>query len=112
VSALASEKLKMTKNQHKKSEELADKYKEQKIDFLDELQPDDFRNGGSFNQAEIILEQLNKGAYRAVLAKEDPQEFVAKAVTHLFRENSHAVKKAINLSNAYIEMKLSEKKII
>ena len=38
----------------------AENYQKQKMEFLDSLQPDDFRNGGSFNQAEIIIDDLNK----------------------------------------------------
>jgi len=79
------------------------KYQQQKMDFLDSLQPDDFRNGGSFNQASDIIEQLNKALHRAALNKENPVEFITKAVTHLFRENSPAVAKAINLAQIYLE---------
>ncbi len=80
-------------------------YTKQKIEFLDSLQPDDFRNGGSFNQAEIIIDELNEALYRAVLNKKNPEEFITKAVTHLFRENSSAVEKAINLSRSFLEIK-------
>lgn len=72
-------------------------YEEQKANFLDSLQPDDFRNAGSFNQAEDIIEQLNKALHRAALNKEDSEEFIKKAVKNLFRENSPAVEKASNL---------------
>ena len=78
-------------------------YQQQKTDFLDSLQPDDFRNGGSFNQASDIIEQLNKALYRAALNKENTTEFITKAMTHLFRENSPAVAKAINLAQVYLE---------
>ncbi len=81
--------------QHKETAE----YKLQKAEFLDNLQPDDFRNGGSFNQAEDIINQLNKGA----LQQKDPQEFIRKAVSHLFREGSPNVAKAIDLANLYIK---------
>jgi len=76
-------------------------YQKQKMDFLDSLHPTDFRNGGSFNQAEIIIDELNN----SVLNKENPQEFIQKAVTHLFRQDSPAVEKAINLSRVFLEMK-------
>ena len=78
-------------------------YAQQKADFLDSLQPDDFRNGGSFNQAEIIIDQLNKEIHRAVISKESYEEFVKKAVTHLFRDGSSAVTRAINLAHAYAQ---------
>ncbi len=80
-------------------------YIQQKKEFLDSLQPDDFRNGGSFNQAEMIIEELHKALHQAVLNHKNPQEFITKAVSHLFRENSPAVEKAISLSNLYLEMK-------
>jgi len=79
-------------------------YQKQRADFLDNLLPDDFRNPGSFNQAGIIIDQLNKSLQRALSKEENPQEFIKKAITHLFRENSSAVEKAINLSNAYLGM--------
>ena len=72
----------------------AEKYQKQKMEFLDSLQPDDFRNGGSFNQAELIIDELCEAASH----KENPQEFIEKAATHLFRENSSAVAKLINLA--------------
>ncbi len=81
-----------------------ERYERQKADFLDNLQPDDFRNGGSFNQAEIIVDQLNKSLHQAVQRNEDPEEFIRKAVTHLFRENSPAIEKAINLSKIYLKV--------
>lgn len=77
------------------------KYQQQKRDFLDSLQPDDFRNAASFNQVDFILEEINKSA----INKKNPVEFFEKAVSHLFREGSPAVAKAINLFNAYSEMK-------
>lgn len=84
-------------------QKISAKYQQQKMDFLDSLQPDDFRNGGSFNQANDIIEQLNKALYRATLNKENPTEFITKAATHLFRENSPAVIKLINLAQVYLE---------
>jgi hypothetical protein len=83
--------------------DLTTNYQQQKTDFLDSLQPDDFRNGGSFNQAEIIIDQLYEALHRAVLNQENPKEFIKKAVTHLFRENSPAVAKAISLSEMYLD---------
>ncbi len=100
---------KMTKNnQHKNAQELVANYQQQKTDFLDNLQPDDFRNGGSFNQAETIIDELNKALHRAALNQENPEEFIKKAVTHLFRENSPAVAKAISLSRSYLQTKLDQ----
>ncbi len=72
-------------------------YEEQKANFLDSLQPDDFRNAGSFNQAEDIIDQINKALHLATLNKEDSEEFIKKAVKNLFRENSPAMEKAINI---------------
>lgn len=78
-------KIKMTK---------AENYQKQKMEFLDSLQPDDFRNGGSFNQAELIIDELCKAASH----KENPQEFIEKAAMHLFRENSSVVVKIVSLA--------------
>lgn len=89
------------------AQELAAKYQRQKMDFLDNLQPNDFRNGGSFNQAEIIIEQLNKSLHQAVLKQENSEDFIKKAVTHLFRADSPAVAQALELSKTYLEMKLA-----
>ena len=79
-------------------------YKQQKIDFLDSLQPDDFRNGGSFNQAEQIIDQLHKALLNHAKKQENTEEFITKAVNHLFRNNSPAIEKAINLSKIYLEL--------
>ncbi len=68
-------------------------YQKKKMELLDSLQPDDFRNGGSFNQAELIIDEL----CQAALGKENPREFIEKAATHLFRENSSVVIKVVNL---------------
>ena len=92
----------MTKNNQEKTAN----YRKQKMDFLDELQPDDFRNGGSFNQADMIMDELAKAALKHALKQENSEEFISKAVSHLFRENSPAVKKAIALLNAFIEIEL------
>jgi hypothetical protein len=80
-------------------------YEQQKADFLDSLQPDDLRNGGSFNQAEIIFDELNNAFLQATINQKNPQEFIAKALNHLFRENSPAIAKAISLANSYVAMK-------
>ena len=71
----------------------AENYQKQKMDFLDSLQPDDFRNGGSFNRAELIIDEL----CHAAAGKENPTEFIEKAATHLFRENSPAAAKMLHL---------------
>lgn len=85
-------------------ENLIAKYNQQKTDFLDNLQPDDFRNAGSFNQAEFIINQLNKAFYSAFINKENSAEFIKKAATNLFRENSPAISKIIDLANIYLEI--------
>ncbi len=77
-------------------------YKQQKTEFLDSLQPDDFRNGGSFNQAEQVIDQLYKALLKHAKNQDDTEEFITKAVTHLFREGSPAVAKAISLSKTFL----------
>ncbi|NBV06760.1 MAG: hypothetical protein EBS06_05950 [Proteobacteria bacterium] len=95
-------------NKNNSAKNLAEIYQQQKTDFLDNLQPDDFRNGSSFNQAEIIIDEINKALYQAFLRKENPEEFIKKAVGNLFRENSQVAAKAINLANIYLEIKTKE----
>lgn len=77
-----------------------EKYLQQKREFLDSLMPDDFRNPASFNQAEMIIDSLNKSLKTA----KNHDEFMMKAIKHLFRENSPAVDRAISLSKTYIEI--------
>lgn len=110
--------------------ELEKNYTRAKADFLDALQPDDFRNGSSFNQAEEIIDNLNKEVLRVVKNQQNflenstetstenltenstenqlknPREFIKKAATHLFRENSPAVAKAVDLANVYLKSKI------
>ena len=78
----------------------AEKYEQQKRDFLDSLQPDDFRNAASFNQVDFILEEISKSA----INKENPLDFFEKAASHLFREGSPVVAKAIDLFRVYIQI--------
>ncbi len=97
----------ISNNQNRNSQELAANYQQQKADFLDSLQPDDLRNGESFNRLETIIDQLNEAFYQAVISKKDPEEFIKKAMANLFREDSLAITKAINLSNLYLKMKIT-----
>jgi len=78
-------------------------YQLQKSDFLDNLQPDDFRNGTSFNQAHIIISEL-QNAVDAVLTKGgDSREFILKASLRLFREDSKAVSELVALFEVYLQ---------
>ncbi len=82
---------------------LLDEYQKQKNYFLDNLQPNDFRNGASFNQAETIIDELYKAMHAHITKKnEDPEEFILKAAKHLFRDNSLAVEKMVNLAKLYL----------
>jgi hypothetical protein len=99
----------ISSNQNKTAEELVTHYQRQKTDFLDNLQPDDLRNAESFNQTEAIIDKLNESFYRAVINKKNPEEFINKAMSNLFRENSPAIIKAINLANLYLRMKKLDK---
>jgi hypothetical protein len=87
-------------------QELVKSYNLQKSDFLDSLTPDDFRNGSSFNQAELIIDQLNESFYRSTIDKKDSKEFIKKAISHLFRQDSEAAKKALILAESFLEMRL------
>jgi hypothetical protein len=85
-------------------------YQKAKSQFLDSLNPDDFRNPSSFNVAEDIIDELNKSCFAAAKNNKNPDEFITKALTHLFRQDSCAVEKAINLSKIYlVEIYLVEK---
>lgn len=68
-------------------------FEQKKKEFLDSLEPDDFRNAGSFNQAEFIIDEL----YRVMQKKQNPEEFIKKSLSNLFRENSVASLKANDL---------------
>ena len=76
------------------AERLPKNYHQRKMDFLDSLHPEEFRNGSSFHQSEIIFEQLNQAIRRVISNKEDPEIFIKKAVNNLFREDSEAIKRA------------------
>jgi hypothetical protein len=84
-------------------QKLVENYAQQKANFLDNLQPDDFRNGGSFNQAEFIIDELNKALRKAVVKGENADEFIKKAVGHLFREGSAAAGQAVELAKVYLQ---------
>ncbi len=75
------------------------------MDFLDNLQPDDLRNGESFNQLETIIENINKALINNIISGKNPSEFINKSLNNLFRENSSAKAKAINLANFYLQIK-------
>lgn len=75
-------------------------YQKQKTDFLDSLQPDDFRNAASFNFTEVVIDQLLRNA---ISCKEDREEFIKKSVNHIFRENSQVADKITNLVRLYLE---------
>ncbi len=91
-------------NKQRKSAELSENYQNEKVSFLDDLHPNDFRNGASFNQAELIVETLNKAMYSSFLKKENPEEFIKKAALNLFRQDSPAIAKLMKLSRCYLEL--------
>jgi hypothetical protein len=80
-------------------------YQQQKMDFLDNLQPDDLRNGESFNQMGAILDNINEAFYNAKINNKNPEEFINKSLTNLFRENSQAIASAKNLAQIYSQTK-------
>ncbi len=91
----------------KTQEELRKIYQQQKTNFLDSLQPDDFRNASSFNHSEIVVEKMNEALHRAVIKNENTEDFITKAASNIFRENSSAIAGLISLSLKYLEMKQS-----
>ena len=84
-------------------QKLSKNYAQQKANFLDNLQPDDFRNGGSFNQAEFIIDELNKALHKVVCNGGNADEFIKKAVGNLFREGSAAAGQAAALAKVYLQ---------
>ena len=88
------------------SNQLSEKFHQAKSDFLDSLQPDDFRNGASFNQAEQIIDQLHKALLQHAKNHDDYEEFITKALANLFRENSAAKSKALDLAHLYLKLSL------
>lgn len=75
------------------------KYKEEKSQILDSLQPDDFRNPASFNQVEEIIDQLVESAKKSL----DPTQFIKKAVDGLLRENAPAKQSLVDLLNKSLD---------
>ncbi len=86
--------------------EIAKKFQQEKADFLDSLQPDDFRNGASFNGAEEIIDQLHKALLQHAKNHDNYEAFITKALSNLFRENSHAKIKAFQLAKLYLDLNL------
>ncbi|MES2677466.1 MAG: hypothetical protein V4612_04040 [Pseudomonadota bacterium] len=80
-------------------------YQQQKMIFLDNLAPDDLRNGESFNQVEMIIDNIHQALCKAIANQKNPQEFLNKALENLFREGSCAKAKAIDLTNIYLKMR-------
>jgi hypothetical protein len=76
------------------------------MNLLDNLQPDDFINGGNFNQAEVIIDQVCKALLGAVVKGQDADEFIQKAVANFLRDDSVALSKVTNLFQVYLKMKL------
>ncbi len=83
---------------------LQKKFHEERSAFLDSLQPDDFRNGASFNSSAEIIDQLNNAFLQRAKNCQDQDEFMQKALDHLFRDNSSAKEKAFNLAKSYLDL--------
>jgi hypothetical protein len=78
-------------------------YYQQKMEFLDSLQPDDLRNAESFNQLETIIDKINQAFLIRTTNKNNPDNFLNKSLNALFRENSFAIKKAKVLAGVYLK---------
>lgn len=78
-------------------------YKQQQMTFLDELTPQDIRNGESFNDMENILDKINEAVHQRILTGKDHKDLLNKSFTNLFREGSSAIAKAIALSEIYLK---------
>ncbi|MFT6077635.1 MAG: hypothetical protein ACJA02_001121 [Myxococcota bacterium] len=77
-------------------------YQQQKMDFLDNLSPDDLVNGENFNQIEDIIDKINQNYHGSFLRNEDHHKFIKKAFENLFRQNSLVIAKAIDLAEIYL----------
>lgn len=75
------------------------KYQKEKLQIIDAMQPDDFRNPASFNQVEEIIDQLAKSAKTNL----DPKQFIKKAVDGLLRENAPAKRSLVDLLNRTLD---------
>ena len=91
----------MKNNQQK----LAADYHQQKMIFLDNLEPDDLRNGESFNQVGMIIDNIHQAFCNSIVIQKNPTEFLSKALDNLFREGSSAKAKVIDLTNIYLKMR-------
>ena len=70
-----------------------------KYQFLDSLQPDDFRNPSSFNMAEKIVDNILIGYAKA----QDKEDFIVSAANNLFRDGCEARANLINLIKKMID---------
>lgn len=71
--------------------------------LLDSLEPNDLRNGESFNHAEMILDNINQSYYQHFQDNKNPQDFITKSMEKLFRQDSPMITKAIVLAELYLQ---------
>ena len=50
-----------------------------------------------------IINKIHKSLHQAILNNKDPEEYIEKSFSNLFRENSDALQKAKVLSKLYLE---------
>jgi hypothetical protein len=86
-------------------------YHQQKMNFLDEIHPDDLRNGESFNQLEQIIDNINQAFHTKTTTSDNSNIFLTKSLATLFRENSPAIDKSEELAQVYLQEKLGGRKI-
>lgn len=79
-------------------------YNNRKENFLDSLQPDDFRNGESFNKTEIIIDKINEAFHQNTINGKAAEELLDKALSNLFREGSQSAKEAKILAQSYLAL--------
>ena len=83
-------------------------YQKRKADFLDFLQPHEFRNGESFNQLGTIIDKINEAFYQNTLNGKNAEELLNKSISSLFRENSPSAKDAKELAMFYLKTREQE----
>ncbi|MFT6332398.1 MAG: hypothetical protein ACJAW3_000733 [Lentimonas sp.] len=80
-------------------------YRKKRNEFLDEVLPDDLINGENFNQLGEIIDKINASYMNHKINQTNSDEFIKKATKSLFREDSSAIKKLINLVNIFADIK-------
>ncbi|MFT5703835.1 MAG: hypothetical protein ACI9TO_001214 [Rickettsiales bacterium] len=88
---------------------MTDIYQKNKSEFLDKATIDDLINGNNFNQLGEIIDRINVSYANHKINQSDPDEFIKSAAQGLFRENSSAIQKLIDLAEIFSNSKNDNK---